>query len=591
MCGIYVYSGKNQATDQVLAGLSRLLYRGYDSWGVAWLSDGQLKLKKQVGALKVKQVKLSKSYNSTTALGHTRWATHGAVRVKNAHPHLSSKNGFALVQNGIVENFHELKKSLIDQGYKFISDTDTEVIVKLIERERGQGLSWLESLRKVYELIHGRNTIALLTNQGEIWAVRYGSPLVVAKSNQAFWLSSDVVSLPKEAKKIAFVDNLKVVNLDEKGNLSLFDLKTKKKLKPRWQTHNLDYTDEGKQGYQHYMLKELNQSPLVIKQLVKLAKEAKFKQAVKLVKQVRQVFVVGSGSAGVAAGQIAYYLRTIAQVPAVSLIGADAESYLSLMDQETLVIAPSQSGETADVLEVLEAALARKAKLLTYVNMPDSMMTRLADVSLLAQAGPEICVMSTKVVLSQMAFGYLLAQAVVKKTKEATNELNRLATNLEEMLASLDYHRQLKNWAKALSKEKDIYLLGKGSGFNVVAEGMIKLIEGSYLHAHALPAGDLKHYVITIVESGTPIIGLVQDETVLKDMTSALTEVKARGAKTYALSYTQQTPVDEILVLPKSKLVELEALTTLQFLGYYTAKELGNNIDKPRHIAKSVTVK
>ncbi len=590
MCGIYTYLGNKPAKREVLAGLSRLLYRGYDSWGVAEVVASKIKVEKNVGILDLTSLNLNDQANA--AVAHTRWATHGKVSQVNAHPHLASNKSFALVHNGIVENFHELKAKLLKAGQKFKSETDTEVIVKLIKLKRDEGLSWPEALQAVYKTITGRNTIAILTNTGEIWAVRYGSPLVVGQTPDGVYLSSDVVSLDRSVKQVAFVDNLWLVHIAKNRNLEFLDLKTLKKIKPKFQTLKLDFQDEDKGGYDHYMLKEINESPFVVRQLLKQADSEALKQAVELVKQARAVYLIGSGSAGVAAGQAAYYLRTVAQVPAVNLIGADADSYLNLFDKDSILIALSQSGETADVIEVLEKAKTKGAKLVSYVNMPGSMMTQLADVSQMANAKAEICVMSTKVVLSQMAFGYLLTQALNSNLSKAKKDLNQLALTLEELLADQDWLKTINKLALKLKKETDIYLLGKSEGFFIVKEGMIKLIEGAYVHTHALPAGDLKHYVITIVEEGTPVIGLISSQAIKKDLQSALTEVKARGATTIALSYTDDVAADEIINLkPLTALTELEGLVALQLLGYYLAKALGHNIDKPRHIAKSVTVK
>jgi len=329
-----------------------------------------------------------------------------------------------------------------------------------------------------------------------------------------------------------------------------------------------------------------------VRQVSQMTGQPHFDQAVKLIRRAKRVYVIGSGSAGVAAGQIAYYLRTVAKIDATNLIGADAASYLNLFDAETVLLAPSQSGETADVIEVLQQARLKGAKLITYVNMPGSMMTRLADIALMAQAGPEICVMSTKVVLSQMVFGYLLASQLVDKADQARLALEKLAYALDELLNNRLWLTQLKKMAHELAHQPHVYLLGKSESYFVAKEGMIKMIEGVYLHAHTLPAGDLKHYVIAIVSPRTPILALVCSQTVVRDMQSALSQVKARGAKTYALSLTGHLKVDQLVKLPRlEQLTELLGLVSLQLLSYYMAKKLGNNIDRPRNIAKSVTVK
>ncbi len=590
MCGIYTYVGQKAAEKEVLAGLKRLLYRGYDSWGVAGLVDKRIQSVKEIGVLR--QTKPLGFGLSHMALGHTRWATHGGVTQKNAHPHLSQDGSLALAHNGIVENFAVLKNDLIQQGETFVSETDSEVILRLIERALKNQHHWPTIFKQVYDEIRGRNTIVVLTRQGEIWAVRDGSPLVIGVGQNEIILSSDTMSLPSRIKKMIFVDNHQVVGVNAQGKLSIYSLDNDQKIKPKFEVLHRAKNVINKDGYQHYMLKEIYQSAKVVKQVRQMINQPQLDQAAKLVSHAQKVYVIGSGSAGVAAGQIAYYLRTIAQVDAVSLIGADASSYLNLFDSTTVIIAPSQSGETADVIEVLEQARAKGAQIITYVNMPGSMMTRLADVSLMAQAGPEICVMSTKVVLSQMAFGYLLASQIAQQSTKADRQLQLLATSLDKLLKQKKWLRQLKTMAHQLAYQNHIYLLGKGRSYSIIKEGMIKMIEGVYLHAHALPAGDLKHYVIAIVTQGTPVLALVSDLSMLRDVQSALSEVKARGAKTYGLSFTDELKADEHLRLPHlTQLTELLGLVALQLLSYYMALELGNNIDKPRNIAKSVTVK
>ncbi|MCL4416812.1 MAG: isomerizing glutamine--fructose-6-phosphate transaminase [Actinobacteria bacterium] len=399
MCGIFGYIGRKNAAEMILQGLKRLEYRGYDSWGIA-VSAESIKLVKKVGAIgDLKTIDLPQA---NIGIGHTRWATNGGVNEINAHPHFSTDKSFVLAQNGIVENFQSLKESLKKKGYKFVSETDTEVIVRLIEDKLKKEKNLLKAVRSAFLELEGRNTIILLTGKNEIIAARNGSPLVIGlnkKTNELFF-SSDTLSFAPYADKIIVVDNGQLISyLNEE--ISLFDLKTDKKIKYKPEKIGIKSDKVDKEGYSHFMLKEINDSSYVIKQLIN--KELKsYSSLVREIKKAKNVYTIGSGTAGIAASQIAFYLRSIAKIKASNLIGADAQEYYNLLTNKDLIISPSQSGETADVLEVLEIAKKKKVKIASFVNMQGSTMSRISDFPFMSNAGPEICVMSTKVFVSQL---------------------------------------------------------------------------------------------------------------------------------------------------------------------------------------------
>lgn len=592
MCGIFGYRGNKQKAGQIVVeGLKRLDYRGYDSWGVGVMTGNALVVEKQVG--KISDIKDLNLPSSNSAIAHTRWATTGAVTQINAHPHMSSDKSFVLAQNGIVENFLELKKALQKKKYKFISETDTEVIVRLIEDALKTKNKHIEAIRSAFLKLTGRNTIILLTKTGEMYAARNGSPLVIGintKTNEIF-LSSDTLSFAPFADQMVVVENNQMVHVNNEGQIKIFDIKSGKPYTYKMEKLTINASKIDKEGYDHFMIKEIHEAPYVIKQIINQDKESilKFAQAIK---EAKHVYTIGSGTAGFSAAQIAIYLRFFGQINTVSLVGADTRSYYNLFQKGDLIIAPSQSGETADVVEVLEFAKQKGLKIASIVNMPGSMITRMSDYAFMSKAGPEICVMSTKVFTSQISWGYLISKAVQGRFEEGKKNLAVLAAAVHRYLENSVNHNLLINLAEKLSKKQHIFLLGKYQNFSIINEGMIKIIEGSYRHAHAIPAGDLKHYAITLMEKGIPVITVVSNDVVKDDINTAINEVRLRGAEIIAIAHKKQENYD--YYVPTEDTKETDAIgniVPLQLLAYYMAVKLGNNVDKPRNIAKSVTVK
>lgn len=636
MCGIFGYvgneqcvgtkqlAGTKQASSIVRQGLKNLDYRGYDSWGVVTASGGKLDVVKNVGLI---PNKLPRQLKGVISLGHTRWATHGGVTKENAHPHLASDGSFALAHNGIVENMAELKQDLLKKKYKFLSETDSEVIVGLIESQliKSQKKDLSIVLRRVVGKLNGRNTVAVLTKNGVIYAVKQGSPLVVGRSSggvkqlsdgmkrpsdkvgrnseQTYFLSSDTLSFAGKVNEYAVIEDGQMVKIDQ-GSIQSIAVESGKEMVLDWKVLKLE-NQQADLKEKHYMIQEIKQTPEVIKALVDQP-ELKYKKLTKIVAQAKRVITIGSGTAGLAAAQIAYYLRVFSQIEATSLVGAESASYYQFFDEKTVVIAPSQSGETADVLEVLELAKERGSKIITQVNMPGSGMTRISDLAFMAEAGPEKCVMSTKIFSSQIAWGYLLAKTLIGEGVNARQNLSHTAVKIDQYLSNDANHQKVKQLAKTLKKQQDIFLLATGDLLTVSLEGMIKLIEGTYKHAHAIAAGDLKHYAITLMEEGVSVIVLTgsrgnfadsqagnqQDSQVSSQIANAATEVKTRGAEVIAIGPKSVEAADFHLEVPD--LGELQALASilpLQLLSYYLTDMLGLPVDKPRNIAKSVTVK
>lgn len=575
MCGIFGYKGSSNAANIVLSGLKKLDYRGYDSWGIAVYFDKEISIQKDIG--KISDIKKINLPFGNTSIGHTRWATTGSVSQINAHPHFSTDQSFALVQNGIVENFQDLKLDLIKKGYKFRSETDTEVIVRLIESQKNKNL--IDAVKSAFLKLKGRNTIVILDSKNnQIIALRNGSPLIVGINNNDFYLSSDTLSLSSFCQKYIDLDNFEMVILNK--NLEFFNILTNQKIKKDFQKMKISNISSDLGEYKHYMIKEIFESPRVIQNIINSDQKNLF-DLTTAIKKSKNIYLIGSGTAGNAAAQIAYYLRKYAQVSAISLVGADAKDYYEFFGPNDLIIAPSQSGETADVLKVLEFAKSRGVKIASLVNMSGSSMTRLSDYKFYSNSGPEICVMSTKVFIAQISWGYLLAKTISGNYQQGIKELNNLSKSIKKYLTNSKNISQIKKIANLFLKTNDIFLLGQGQNLQIAKEGMIKLIEGTYKHAHAIPAGDLKHYAITLIEKNVFTIALISPDDSLSDLTNAINEIKSRGGT--VIIFDQSSQID-------TEISAIFNIIPLQLLAYYLAVKLGNNVDKPRNIAKSVTV-
>jgi len=594
MCGIVGYVGNKEVLPILLEGLKRLEYRGYDSAGVAFMAlDGDMTVKRAVGNVQELEKKVSGVKNSGFAgIGHTRWATHGAVTEVNAHPHLATDRSFALAHNGIVENMDELKAALQKKGYSFLSQTDTEAIVYLIEEKWKKARTLPEAVRAAFKELKGRNTIIVLANDGLILGARNGSPLVLGIGAQGgeLYFSSDVLSFSSHVKGVVVLENGQMAITSPQG-LSIIDIASGKKLTTTIEKNTLVGASADKGAYEHYMLKEIMESPMVIERVTN-QKNADVRMLASAIMKARRVYTIGSGTAGAAAAQMAYYLREYGSIPATALIGAEASEYYDLIGKGDLLIALSQSGETADVLEVLEFAKKKGAKIASYVNMPGSMMTRMSDYTYMAEAGPEICVMSTKIFTSQIAWGYLVAKAVQGKLADGKKQLKQLALQAKKLLKDTVKIAEIKALAPQMAGHQHLFVLAKGQNLQIAREAMVKIIESSYIHAHAIPAGDLKHYAITLMAPGVPVIAILSNDDLRSDVLNAIHEVKTRGAFVTGVSPLAAKEFDQTLLVPDTK--ETSAIMNiipLQLLAYYMSVHLGNNVDKPRNIAKSVTVK
>jgi glucosamine--fructose-6-phosphate aminotransferase (isomerizing) len=595
MCGIFGYTGSNVANNLVFEGLKRLEYRGYDSWGVAVLNGKKIYQYKNIGLVK-KDTNLTKLPKSNIGIGHTRWATHGGVTKTNAHPHISTSKDFTLVQNGIVENFDQLKKELKREKYVFKSQTDTEVIVKLIEREIKKGNTLKQSFINVFKTLEGRNTVALIDSQsGKIYAIKNGSPLVVGIGKDGTYLASDSLSFSPYTKKIVVLDDYEMVEIEGK-KFNITNIKTGKKVSPQIKELKYQYEDISKGKYAHYMLKEIvEQQKTILFATQYTLKE--LQPILDAIKKSRKVYILGAGTAGYAAGQIAYFLRTIAGIDAQEIKSYEFRSYLPILSTKDLILAISQSGETADTIEPLEVFKKRGCKIASIVNMYGTTISRMSDYEYYTNAGPEICVASTKVFTSQTAWGYLVAMSLIGKHRTAQRKLKELSNSLKDIFKPSTF-KYIQQICKNIKKYEHFFILGKGENSFIALEGALKIKEISYKHVEGFSAGELKHGVIALIEKGTPVIGIVPSNEHTddnKDIISAMEQVKARGAHTIGIGsseYSKLDIFDDFIPTPQiNTLSSISNVIPFQLISYFLSLELGNSIDKPRNLAKSVTVK
>lgn len=610
MCGIFACRQVDGAVQDVFEGLKRLEYRGYDSWGVAGLFGDEISIEKKAGKISA-QANLNsfakKKIPSQVAIGHTRWATHGGVTDTNAHPHLSRTGSFAVVQNGVVENYQELKRELEHQGYQFKTQTDTEVIVGLLDILLGQNNAKEPAKAKepnkadamaVFNRLTGRNTIVILTKSGTVFGFRNGSPLVLgtskatSKSKFGTFLSSDTLSLSKIASEFYALRSGEAVEIFPDGNWQGFLAEGGRKAK--YQLQPLTYSEEelAHPGFNSFMEKEIFEQAEVLSGIFLNGKE-KLLEVANVIKKSRQVLLTAAGSASFVAGQTAWYLRH-AGINAAAVPAYEIDSYLGQISQKDCVIAISQSGETADTNEAVEQLKAAGAKIISLVNMNGSTLsTQLADISCMLGVGSEIAVASTKAMTAQMTWGWLISQIINNiKYVELKQNIADSEQLLSDWLSKSNTPKKIRKLAKKLERHQHQFILGRGELFFPALEAALKLKEISYRHAEGFSGGELKHGVLALIEKDTPIYCLVQNDVHRSAQLNAAAEVKARGGMIIGISPENNQLFDEWIEVPDLPACPAIAhILPFQLLTCYLAEQDGLNPDKPRNLAKSVTVK
>ncbi len=591
MCGIFGYIGTRiDAPKLALAGLQLLEYRGYDSWGIAAkIENEELRVEKYIGKIaeNQKNFRLSKQ-KSQIAIGHTRWATHGGVTEKNAHPHLDCTKQVAVLHNGIVENFAELKEELVNKGHTFISETDTEVITHLIE-DQLKTEDFPSAVLKTFIMLKGMNAIvAVYAPTNSIIAAKSGSPLVIGKGKDGLYIASDVSGIIKHTRNILFLKDNEMAVL--KKDVTLFSLPDGLPLKPAFEKIDWKIEDAEKGTYPHFMIKEIHEQPKVIQNIAKNYAEQADKLA-EVIANAKGTFFIGAGTASYACISGVYLFSKIAGAH-VNHASASEFNYLEdFINKKSLIIALSQSGETIDIVEPLNTVKKKKSTIVAIVNVLGSTIYRMADYKLLLGAGPEKAVASTKAYIAKLCILLLLAFSMKKKNTYITELLARTAGEVTRLLKK-EQIAHIEKIADILKDKEHIYGIGRGVSYPSALEAAMKIKEVSYIHMEGLAGGELKHGSIALISPGTPcIVFAPNDETYEATISNAM-EIKARGGIIIGVSHKKHFVFDHFIEVHDMQEASIIAqIIPMQLLAYFLAVKRGFDPDKPRNLAKSVTVK
>lgn len=607
MCGIVGYIGSKKGSEVVVDGLSRLEYRGYDSAGIAINTKSNLEVKKYKGRLAVLEQELAKApVDGHLAIGHTRWATHGAPSDNNSHPHSNMEKTIAVVHNGIIENYMELKEELENMGIKFSSETDTEVVVHLVDYYYEGDLK--EAVFKTLDRLKGAYALGIICKDDPdtLIAARKDSPLVVGVGEGENFIASDVPALLKYTKDVYFLDDNEVAVLT-KDDIKVYN-SSKQEVKKEKVTVQWDLEAASKAGYEHFMLKEIHEQPRGIKEtLVRRLDEFgdikldDIHLDKKVLDNINKIYIVACGTAYHAGLVGRYAIEKFAKIPVEVDIASEFRYRDPFVDDKTLMIIVSQSGETLDTLAALREGKKRGARILSITNVLGSSVARESDDVFYTWAGPEIAVASTKAYTTQLVAFYMIAldmafkrDVIDSKTyKEMIKEIKLTSGKVQHIL---DKDSELLDIANSLKDKEHGFYLGRGLDYNVAMEGSLKMKEISYMHTEAFASGELKHGTIALIEEGTPVIALATQEALFEKSVSNMREVKARGAYVIAVAQEGNTMVervaDKVFYIPKVKdiLASILAVIPLQVISYHVSVLRGCDVDKPRNLAKSVTV-
>jgi glucosamine--fructose-6-phosphate aminotransferase (isomerizing) len=607
MCGIVGYIGNQAAAPIILEGLSKLEYRGYDSAGMAVFDGERINIKKSKGRLKVLEELThgGATMPGTVGIGHTRWATHGAPSDVNSHPHYNEQETIAVVHNGIIENYLPLKAKLLSKGYKFKSETDTEVLAHLIDYYyKGNPL---EAITKVMHRVQGSYALGIMfaDQPDQIFAVRKDSPLIVGQNEDGCFIASDVPAILKYTRKVYFIENQEVVRL-RTDHMHFYTVDeeeiTKEPVTIEW---DADAAEKG--GYEHFMLKEMYEQPKTVTDtLMPRLKDndiviEELGMSDEDIRSVKKIFIVACGSAYHTGVTAKYIIEGIARIPVEVDVASEFRYRNPILEEGTMVIVISQSGETADTLAALRESQKLGHKVLGIVNVVGSSIAREADNVMYTWAGPEIAVATTKAYSAQLIALYLLALKFgkVKGTIDNTafgemiEDLKRLPAQIEMLLSNKE---KIQHFANRYIGAKDVFFIGRGIDYAISMEGSLKLKEISYIHSEAYAAGELKHGTISLIEDGTLVAAVATQDELFQKTLSNMVEVKARGAFVLAVTNEGNTDVekaaDYVIYIPKTNpyFTNSLAIIPLQLFGYYVAVGKGCDVDKPRNLAKSVTV-
>lgn len=615
MCGIVGYIGNQKASPILVNGLAKLEYRGYDSAGLATIENGKIEVLKDKGRVK-NLYELEKNHNleGTIGIAHTRWATHGMPSKENSHPHMDESKSFAVVHNGIIENYIELRKFLEENGYKLVSDTDTEVVPNLIHyfynKDTGNDkLRFLRAVKSACDKLIGSFALEILSKDypDNMIVVRKDSPLVIGKGFDEVYIASDIPAILSYTKDFYLLDNLEFAFLS-RDSIKFYN-NNLEKFKKEATSISWNAASSDKNGYDDYMLKEIYEQPTAIRETIgsrldgdlcnfdELALDKKYLSSIK------QIYIVACGTAMHAGLSVKPTIEKLCHIHTEVDIASEFRYRDPLIDEHTLCIFISQSGETADTIAALKLSKEKKAKTIAVTNVIGSSITREADYSIYTHAGPEIAVASTKAYTSQITMLTLIAiffaESLNSADKSVLNSLKEdllaLPAKIEEALKTID---DIKEISKKMFKEKDVFYLGRGIDYATAEEACLKLKEISYIHSETYAAGELKHGTIALIEKGINVIGVITDSNLVKKTVSNMEEIITRGAKTTVVvsdnvsNLIDKSIFDNVIIVPDTSIYLSSIVTVipLQLLAYYISKEKGLDVDKPRNLAKSVTV-
>lgn len=593
MCGIVGYIGKKNSLPILIKGLKRLEYRGYDSAGVAYIKDNNIKIVKTVGKINNLDKLLNYNDESFIGIGHTRWATHGSVDTTNSHPHQAGS--ITIVHNGILENYQELKEILTNKGYTFKSDTDTEVLCAYIDYEYNQTKNILDALNNCMKVFEGSYATAIMVKDipNKLFVMKKDSPLVIGIGEQENYIASDISAYADETSAYIILEDMEIGQI-EKDNISIY--KNKKEIKYNIEQVEQDAFDSDKNNYEHYMLKEISEQENLMDKLNNIY--LKNLDKIMDISKYNKIHIIGCGTA-YHAGMIGKYLiENYSDFEVNTYIASEYRYQKIFADDKTLVIAASQSGETADTLACIKKVKKYGCKTLGIVNVKNSSIARAVDEVIYTEAGQEVAVASTKAYSSQVYIFSLLALKLgITKGLINKNEINKEYEKLPSYISKLTNY-DYEDIISKIWQAKDVFYLGRGIDYISMLEGSLKLKEISYVHSEAYQAGELKHGTISLIEKDTPIIALISDETIALKTISNIKEVKARGA--YVVLLIKEDLNINIDKECYDKIIEINAtdnllqpilnVIPLQLIAYNIAKKRGCDIDKPRNLAKSVTV-
>ena len=587
MCGIVGYAGRKNVIKNIMTGLKSLEYRGYDSSGIAYIKDGKINIIKKAGPIKNLESKLNYNDDASIGISHTRWATHGKADDINAHPHKQGK--ITIVHNGIIENYDTLKKELEKEGYEFKTSTDTEVACAVIDKLYKETNDMISTLGKINEVLKGSYAFNIINDDipDTIFGIRKDSPLIVGISNDGNMLASDIPAVLHITNKYVVLDNYDIVVLKD-DSVKYYD-REGKEISKEIKEYNNSLDTISKNGYDHFMLKEINEESEVVKKILNIYTENNHVKNIYDIRKYKNIDIVACGSASFA-GQIGkYYIEKYANIRTNVYYASEYRYQRNFFDKDTLVILISQSGETADTLAALKLAKEHNIDTLAIVNRRDSSIAREADSVIYTEAGIEIAVATTKAYLAQVIILLLLAIKDTREEYKVIEDIKLLPNLITKYINEYDYNAI----ANVLKDKEHVFYLGRGIDFYLSMEGSLKLKEISYIHSEAFQAGELKHGSISLIDEDFGVVSVVTDKTISDKTISNLKEVSARGAKIITITNIKdenfsyyKIEVDDY----NDVLNPLTVIVPMQMLAYNVAKLRGCDIDKPRNLAKSVTV-